>query len=117
MQTYNNCHIYEVFYKDFEETKERMVTLFDYAQQKEVVVQNNDIRLKNALNMDIGDGIFFESRYHGWVWGRVVRITSSPSCRDEYMIRYYLEEDIGEDEDEIEKYYDEVDGNNIQYHR
>ena len=116
MQTYNNSHVYEVFFKDFEETKERMATVFDYAQQKEVQVQNNDIRLKNALNMDIGDGIFFESRYHGWVWGCVVRITSSPSCRDEYMIRYYLEEDIGEEEENTEKYYDEVDGNNLQYH-
>ena len=116
MQTYNNSHVYEVFFKDFEETKERMATVFDYAQQKEVQVQNNDIRLKNVLNMDIGDGIFFESRYHGWVWGCVVRITSSPSCRDEYMIRYYLEEDIGEEEENTEKYYDEVDGNNLQYH-
>lgn len=116
METYNNNHIYEVFFKDFEETKERMATLFDYNQQKEIVVQNNDIRLKNSLNMDIGDGIFFDSRYHGWVWGRIVRITRSPSCRDEYMIRYYLEEDIGEDEENIDKYYDEVTGDEIQYH-
>ena len=93
-----------------------MATVFDYAQHKEVQVQNNDIRLNNALNMDIGDSIFFESRYHGWVWGRVVRITNSPSCRDEYMIRYYLEEDIGENDENTEKYYDEVDGINLQYH-
>lgn len=109
MQTYNNCHIYEVF---FNEKNERMATLYDYGQQKEVKVQNNDIRLKNALNMDIGDSLFFESRYHGWVYGRVIRITSSPSCRDEYLIQYYLEEE--DDPDEV--YTDEVDGNNLQYH-
>ena len=109
METYNNCHIYEVFFKDFEEKNERMVTLFDYAQQKELQMQNNNIRLKNALNMDIGDSIFFESREHGWVYGRIVRITRSPSYHDEYMIRYSLE-------DEDEYYYDEVTGDNIQYH-
>lgn len=62
--------------------------------------------------MDIGDSVFFESRYHGWVYGRVIRITSSPSCRDEYLIQYYLEEE--DDPDEV--YTDEVEGNNLQYH-
>uniref|UniRef100_A0A6C0CQX6 Uncharacterized protein n=1 Tax=viral metagenome TaxID=1070528 RepID=A0A6C0CQX6_9ZZZZ len=89
-----------------------MATLFDHSKQMEIVVQNDDIRLRNALNMDIGDSIFFESRYHGWVWGRIVRITSSPSCRDEYMIRYYLKEEFSNDD---EHYFDEVDGNNLQY--
>lgn len=112
-----NSHVYEVFFHDFDEKNKRMATTYDYAKQKEVVIEDPNIRLKNKLNMDIGDGLFFDSRFHGWVYGRIVRITSAPECGDEYMIRYYLEEDIGEDEDDIEKYYDEVTGDNIEYHR
>lgn len=53
--------------------------------------------------MDIGDYIEFESRYHGWVEARIVRITSAPNCGDEYKMEYNVEGD-----DTI--YYDEVEG-------
>lgn len=95
-----NTHVYEVF---FNEKGERMATVYDYTQQKEIVIQDPNIRMSNALNMDIGDYIEFDSRYHGWVDGRIIRITNAPSCRDEYKIEYMIEGD-----DTI--YYDEVEG-------
>lgn len=95
-----NTHVYDIF---FNEKNERMATVYDYAQQKEVVIQDPNVWLMNKLNMDIGDSIEFESRYHGWVEARIVRITSAPTCGDEYKMEYKLEGD-----DTI--YYDEVEG-------
>ena len=93
------CEVYEVFFGD---KNERMAMVYDYAQQKQVVIKDSNIRIPNALNMDIGDYIEFESRYHGWVDGRIIRITSSPLCRDEYKIEYSIDGD-----DTV--YYDEVE--------
>ena len=98
--TMANTHVYDIF---FNEKNERMATVYNYSLLKEEVIQDPNIYIMNRLNMDIGDYIEFESRYHGWVEARIVRITSAPNCGDEYKMEYTVEGD-----DTI--YYDEVEG-------
>lgn len=96
--------VYEIF---FNKNNQRVATVYDYKLGREVEIMDHNIRLKNFLNMDIGDNIEFDSRYHGWVRGRVIRITSVPEDRDEYMVEYDIDGTL---------YQDTTTGNFMRYY-
>lgn len=52
------------------------------------IVKPYNGKLKNSKNMDLGDLITFESRYYGWIDGRIISIGAAPSVGDEYIIEF-----------------------------
>jgi hypothetical protein len=68
-------------------SNERKARFYDYTSLKEVE-QSYEGKLKNAMNLDLGDLVEFCSIQYGWVEGRVIRISLCPSCKDEFEIEF-----------------------------